>query len=265
MKQPLFQHFDTSDWPFIEQILDWQRQVSERYQTVLTPFLNPHEQYLVKSVIGGDVSVRLDSDGGFAQAENQRLLLSPFYNEPTQEDFELQLFGIDYPKKFGTLTHGQIMGTVLGSGLKRDRLGDIVPNETAQGTEWQLVVDAAFAPFLSQEITRIGHTTAHLIPLPLSAAYAAHTEWETHEASVTSFRLDTLLAEGFHRSRTKVKALIASGGVKRNWFETTNPAQVVSEYDILSLRGAGRMRLDEKLAATKKGNHWIRYSIIKSK
>ncbi|MDO4670265.1 MAG: YlmH/Sll1252 family protein [Aerococcus sp.] len=266
MKQPLFQHFDPSEWPMVEQILDWQTQVGERYQRILTPFLNPRERYLVANVIGQSDTMTIAGDGGFQSAENQRLLLYPYYEEVSREDFGLQLFEIAYPKKFGALTHGQIMGTILGAGIQRNRLGDIVQREDEAGNvDWQVVVDREFAAMLAQNVTRIGKTSVKLVPLPLEDAYPAEADWKTQESSVSSFRLDTLLAEGFHLSRTKVKAFIEAGAVKRNWLETTNPAQVVSEYDILSLRGSGRMRLDEKLTETKKGNHWIRYSIIKSR
>ncbi|MDO4680373.1 MAG: YlmH/Sll1252 family protein [Aerococcus sp.] len=266
MQRDLFQHFDQSEWPFVEQVLDWETQAREYYQMVLTPFLNPREQFIVQSVIGQPDDLKIESAGGFLDAENSRLRICSSYIETAVADFQLQLFHIDYPKKFATLTHGQIMGTLLGTGIQRNRLGDIVSASDANGQlDWQVVVDRELDDFLRQTVTRMGHTRVELVPIDLEEAYPANTEWEVHESSVSSFRLDTLLAEGFHFSRTKVKTWIENGAVKRNWLETANPAQPVNEYDILSLRGAGRMRLDAKLSKTKKGNEWIRYSIIKSK
>src|SRR5690625_5018594 len=122
----LYQHFRENERPFIDQVLDWAHQVENQYTPYLTPFLDPREQYIVESVMGQFDDIVMNSFGGYEAAERKRLYLSPSYFEPSQDDFQIRVAEIRYPKKFAELSHGQILGTLMGSGIKRETIGDII-------------------------------------------------------------------------------------------------------------------------------------------
>src|SRR5699024_6150179 len=96
--------------------------------------------------------------GGYEGAEQQRILIYPPYYEPTAEDFEITLFEINYPTKFSELSHGQVMGSVLGTGISRGNLGDILTD----GQRWQFFVDARMKDFILMNVDHVGRINVHL-------------------------------------------------------------------------------------------------------
>jgi len=122
----IYQHFRKDEQPFIEQVIDWVLQVEKQYTPYLTDFLNPRERFILKTIVGQYDDVNQQTFGGFKEAEQKRALIYPPYYEPTAADYEITLIEIDYPTKFADLSHGQIMGTILGAGIDRNTLGDII-------------------------------------------------------------------------------------------------------------------------------------------
>ncbi|MCI5775450.1 MAG: YlmH/Sll1252 family protein [Aerococcus sp.] len=265
MSEAIFQHFGTEERAFIEKVLDWQTRVVERYQLVLTPFLNPREQYIVRSIVGDTDDFQLASFGGFEGAERQRILFIPPYVEETTTDFEVSILSIAYAEKFSSLRHGQVLGSLLGQGLQRNRIGDIIYQQDQAGNwQWQIAVDQKQLAFLIQMVTHIGRTPVTLQERPLAEALPVPDNWQHHASTVSSFRLDVIVSEAFHLSRGRVKELINGGAVTINWAETKSLAATVNEYDIISVRRHGRIRLDAKGKPTARGNYHIQYSVIKS-
>ena len=97
---------------------------------ILTPFYNPHQQDIVRKVIGThDVCVK--SFGGFKNAENQRMIICPSFYEILDEDFELEVIEVVYNQQFGKLAHKDILGALMHLGVDRSKIGDIYINEDA--------------------------------------------------------------------------------------------------------------------------------------
>lgn len=71
--------------------------------------------------------------------------------------------------------------------------------------------------------------------------------------TVSSLRLDAIVSAAFSISRGKAQSLIRSEKTTINWTVVSNTSFIVKEGDILSLRGYGRIKLEEVLGNTKKG------------
>lgn len=72
-------------------------------------------------VIGqGDVAVQFG--GATPNAERKRALIYPDYLELNEEEFQVEVLEIDYPSKFYTLEHRQILGTFMSLGLTRENV-----------------------------------------------------------------------------------------------------------------------------------------------
>ena len=50
MSKDIYQHFSVEDIPFIDKGLEWIRQVEEHYAPILTPFINPHQVFILKTL-----------------------------------------------------------------------------------------------------------------------------------------------------------------------------------------------------------------------
>lgn len=258
----VLQHFHPSEQEFIDKVLDWQDQVTSTYAPVLTPFLNPRQRIVLSQVLGRSDDFYYVFWGGYPEAENQRCLLAPNYFTWQYDDFSLLAIEIDYPRKFHHLEHRQILGAILKSGIKRDRLGDIINHDDV----WQFFVDEAIAAYLSMEVKRIGRSPVSFECLTnAEQIISAQSDWTVRETLVTSLRLDAVISEAWHISRAKAKNLITAGAVKINWLLTESANNDIHLGDIISVRGYGRLRLDDIGQVTRKGKQRIQLGIIANK
>jgi RNA-binding protein YlmH len=256
--EDLYQHFREDEKYFIDQVLDWVQQVEFQYSPYLSPFLDPREQYIVESIIGQHSEVKAEAFGGYEAAERKRLFLSPSYFEPSQDDFEITITEIRYPKKFADLSHGKILGTLMGTGIKREMIGDIITD----GEDWQFFADAAIMQYLLTSVTKIGNITIQLEEVPYTDILLPKDSWDERYEIVSSLRLDVVLANVFHISRQKSKELISSGKVKVNWNETERPDVVLGIHDVLSIRGYGRIRIEAIEGKTKKEKIRLKLGVL---
>ncbi|CAJ1227347.1 RNA-binding protein [Levilactobacillus zymae] len=258
MDENITQHFRPEEAPFIDAVGNWLQQVQDEYRPVLTHFLNPRQVYVATTLARrADIPVRFS--GGFAAAEMQRALFYPDYYTPEAQDFELTLLRVDYPVKFATLHHSQILGTLLGSGIEREIIGDIITD----GQTWQLVTETNMADYLTGQVERIGRVKARLVTTTWDALVQREDEWEPEAATLSSLRLDSIVGTGFHLSRHRAKELIEAGRVRVNWADTEKPDYELAVADLVSVRGFGRIRLDEVGGRTKKEKIRVILAVLK--
>lgn len=249
----IYQHFRDTEKEFIDSAIDWVRRVGDTYTPYLSSFLDPRQQYILKTICGQYEDVHLLLHGGYEKAERKRALIYPNYFDPSLEDFDLQAFEIRYPVKFAELSHGSIMGSILGSGLSRDTLGDIIN----QGDHWQFVLDANISEFIHMQVDRIGKISVTMIPIDLNDLVQPEDDWQEDTEIVSSLRLDAFIASCLNLARDKAKTLIDTGRVKLNWAEVDKVNLVLEEYDMVSVRGFGRVQFVKEISRTKKDKHLI--------
>lgn len=116
----IYEHFRPDEVVFVDKVLEW-KQAAEYHQVKLTDFLDPRQQQIVTMVIGqGDIAVQFD--GATSRAERKRALIYPDYLVVNEEEFQVEGLEIDYPSKFYTLEHRQILGTFMSLGLTREKM-----------------------------------------------------------------------------------------------------------------------------------------------
>ncbi|KIQ95818.1 photosystem II S4 domain protein [Anoxybacillus thermarum] len=244
----IYQHFRKEEHHFIDLVCEWKRLVTEQYAPKLTDFLTPREQQIVRSIVGNHDEVHVAFFGGSSSVERKRALLYPPYLQPNEDDFQLSLFSVRYPKKFVTLGHRDVLGALLSLGVKREKFGDIVIVEDVI----QFVVAKEIASFVKMNVTSIGKAKVLLEEQPLSKLLDVKEEWEEETLTVSSLRLDAILAQCFRISRQKAQALIEQSFAKVNWKTVDQAHMECREGDLLSLRGYGRCRLQTIAGQTKK-------------
>jgi len=247
-----YQHFRKEEHPFIDQVIGWKETVNRQYAPKLTDFFDPREQQIVQSVVGSDEDVRVSFFGGAPFVERKRALLYPPYTEPDESDYSIVLFAVRYPDKFISLEHRDVLGALMSLGLRRGKFGDILAREG----EIQFFVAAEVADYVRLHVETIGKARVALEPLPLSAAMPLAETWEEGTVTVSSLRLDAVLAQAFRLARDKARTLVESGLVKVNWKVVDKPDFVCGPGDMLSARGLGRCKLFSVEGPTKK-ERWL--------
>ena len=73
--------------------------------------------------------------------------------------------------------------------------------------------------------------------------FVQQEEWMTETLTVSSLRLDTVIASIFNISRQKSASLIQSGKVKVNWSEKDQVSLELQELDLISIRGLWKSQI----------------------
>jgi RNA-binding protein YlmH len=244
----IYQHFRPEERDFIDQVLEWKRFVEDSYTTKLTDFLDPRSQQIVRIIFGESDSVKCHFFGGFDSAERKRVLLAPEYYVFNQQDFLISAHEIEYPTKFVTIEHPQVLGSLMSLGLKREKFGDIL----MFGNRIQILVAQEIDSYLSLNLTSIGRAKVTLYPVTLSELVYTENLWIEQTTTVSSLRLDTMVAALFNISRQKSQLVIEQGHVKVNFTTIEKPSFECGEFDLVSVRGYGRAKLLSIDGKTKK-------------
>lgn len=255
----IYQHFRPEEKEFIDQVLEWKREAAEMYAPKLTDFLDPREQEIVQSIVGEQGDTTAFFFGGTDRSERKRAYICPGYFTPLEKDFDTVLYEVNYPDKFVSVTHPQVLGSLMGLGLKRGKFGDILTD----GKRVQFLAAAEVGRYIELNFNQIGKTKITLSEKDGQEAIVPEEDWKELAATVSSLRLDAILSAFAKQSRHKVQAAIKGGLVKVNWKQQENPAFECKEGDMLSMRGAGRAKLIAVEGKTKKEKWRIILGMVK--
>ena len=154
------------------------------------------------------------------------------------------------------LSHRDILGAVLSLGLDRRGIGDIFINDNVG----YLFAAEHLAPYICENLTRIRRTDVICAPCE-AAEELLQPRLTEKDVVMASRRADAALCAAFHLSRSEGAEKFRRGLVFRNSLPLEDPAAELRDGDILSLRGAGRFRLEEVTGETGKGRLHARISL----
>ncbi|MCG7334132.1 RNA-binding protein [Sporosarcina sp. ACRSM] len=255
--ETILQHFRKDEQPFIEMAIGWIREVEDTYAPKLTGFLDPRQQFIVKSLARGS-DLQVGSSGAFSEAERQRMLIYPDYYVPESADYQIALLNVKYPAKFMKLEHRDILGSMMSLGIDRSKFGDIRILEDVV----QFAVADELKDYMTANFTSIGKSKVTVEENDQSEEWLQSADiWTEDLHIVSSMRLDVVVAALANISRQKAATLIHGEKVKVNWTVRDQPAFELQESDMLSIRGAGRFKVVAVEGRTKKDK--IRLSIGK--
>ena len=102
-----------------------------------------------------------------------------------------------------------------------------------------------------EELTRIRRTSVQTAEVDFQD-FSYTPNVQEIKGTVSSVRLDALLALAFSSSRSRLTGLIGAGKVFVNGRLTTSNGCHIQEQDIISVRGMGKFRFVGQLSVTKK-------------
>lgn len=246
--EDLYQHFRPNEKDYIDLAVDWVRRVSDTYAPYLTSFLDPRQAYILATIVAQYPDLQVSYWGGHPGAERQRGLIYPDYLPTHELSYDIAGFEIDYPHKFNKLSHGQIMGSILGTGIKRDKLGDII----SDSGRWQFFIDQGLSDFITIQVDRVGSSPVRLYSLDQSDIIDNQEDWTVDQVIVSSLRLDSFIASCLNLARSKAKSLVDQDRVKLNFGQVDQAGLILEEEDMVSVRGFGRLQFLRAVKQTKK-------------
>lgn len=207
----------------------------EREIPALTAFLAPGEQALLRCVLPG-----CSFFGGVEGAQRAVAYFLPDYLEADDfwSDGPIVCLRAEFFEK-NALSHRDILGALMGAGVRRDAIGDIY----VSANHCDFFVLRELAPYLLENLTSAGRHHLSLRELPLCEVETPKVELREQRVTVSSLRLDAVLTAAFHLSRGRSAEAIRAGHAAVNGLVTQKPDRMVQEGDELSLRGSGKLRL----------------------
>lgn len=251
MKEEIYVHYHPEEHPFVDRVLDWLHNVSERHSYRLTDFLDPRqcEILLALSRRFDDIHVRLY--GGYEGAERKRAAIAPSYRPIEDEDLQitaLEMVSDDH--RFSELDHRDVLGALIGLGIKRDKIGDIhLHPDVCHVLLCEEMSD--FVRLHLHQVHRIKVSTQTLAPERLRVI---EPRLDERVITVSSMRLDAIVSDLIRVSRAKALPMIRSGQCRVNWRLEEDPSSLLEEGDVLSIRGHGRFKVLAVEGTTRKGN-----------
>lgn len=186
--------------------------------------------------------------GGWPDAERKVCALLPDWQEP--EDWEAPYTALRCTwRSEDKLTHRDFLGAILGAGLDREKVGDILVRES----QCDIFVFKELVPYLLQNFTGAGRARLRVEEIPLEEAEAPRRAVKTVRDTVSSLRLDAVMATGFSMGRGRAAELIAGGRVELNHRPCLKTDRAVSQGDVLTCRGLGKCVVTEIGGQSKKG------------
>ena len=194
--------------------------------------------------------------GGWEGAERRLAAFLPDWMEP--EDFtaaeDAPITALTLTPSGGEhLTHRDYLGSILGLGLTREKIGDLLVGEGY----CQVLLLREVEHVLLTQLSQVGRARVQVTPCPLSELRPPEQKTKTIRDTVPALRLDAVASTGFSLSRSRMAALISSGRLSLNGRECDKPDRAVEEGAVLSCRGLGKCVLREVSGTSKKGRIMI--------
>ena len=248
----------------ISHALDKKRQSSENSMITHTNFLSLDEISIVKTT---DREYNEYTDtfyyGGYDDCERQIALYIPkFYStedvcsflRDNEEENPLCIVRLK-KDKFTTLSHRDYLGAIMGLGLKREMVGDI--KVTNDGADVFCLKSAA--EYICDNLKKSGRGSVTGEILSVSKFTSAQDKYELLFTTVSSLRLDGVIAAFFNLSRSTAAETVNKGLVYVNSSQCLKCDFILKEGDKIVLRGKGKTVLTEVKGTSKKGKLKIEY------
>ena len=214
-------------------------------------FLTPVETATALSVLE-KCGCRVACFGGYEAAERVLVAVLPLWCD--QPEFPLTAITVRY-RPCDRLTHRDFLGALMGLGLTRESVGDILcePGRTVAFLRKEV---ASFVLSQLEKVGSFGVTVAEDFQLPLPQC----TEKKPGSDTVASLRLDGVIAALCACSRKTATEWITDGRVSVSSVACIKPTKTVATGDRISVRGVGKFVIENTDSVSKKGRIILQYS-----
>ena len=242
---------------FLSRIAEKAEISREQCYLTSTKFLDLYEADLAHQLLDalGETGARFW--GGHDGAERQIILFLPEWMEniPVEgEDCPLTAIRCQRYRE-DTLTHRDYLGSLMGLGLRRDGIGDILVGD--HGAD--IIVLRELAPYLLANYEKAGRKKLHVQEIPLSKLIIPEEKVSYIRDTVASMRLDAITAAMFRLPRAKAADFVRAGKVFVNQRLCERVDKEIVVHDRITLRGTGRGEVDGILGESKKGRIMVSF------
>ena len=242
----------------VAHILDLAEAAQKKGRLQCGPFLAPIEAAMAEAALRKSKAF-YKLEGGFPQAERKAVLLLPDGEDPASWEVESRLTWLmievnRHDAPHAALTHRDFLGSLLGLGLLRKDLGDILVSD---GYKALIYVQQSAARIILKDLETVGRyavTCSPCSPEDLPTPEILYTEIRD---TVASLRLDSVLSVAFSLSRNASAEAIRRQLVRVDGRLCEKTDELVQVGCSISLRGRGKAIFHAVEGESKKGRLFV--------
>ena len=226
----------------------------KRYTEESTGFLNELEQDILLREFDSFDSGRVVFSGGYEGAERRMLIFVPEYAELDESEL-ICAIRCSYYKEY-ELTHRDFLGALMGLGIERETVGDIIVSKKELFAD--IVLKREMLQYVLDTFSSAGRASLNVKEIPLSELNDHVKETVVTTETVASPRFDAIVSCGFGISRDNASALIKSGRVFLDRRLVNAPDKTVTDGAIINSQGMGKFKVYITENVSKKGRIFIK-------
>ena len=245
-----------------------------RGEAAVGPYLTPREAKYARI----HLSARMRNGtavlwGGYPEAERVRVFILPDYTEGLVDPEALSSHPVAALAEAGLedladtlreavcpvsvkgsgfrdLTHRDYLGSILGLGLERDAIGDILIPDAHNAI---LFTDTRVGDFLKTSLEKVATDTVKVGRVPEGTSLAGTRRLQPISDTVASERLDCVVAALCNFSREKAQMTVRSGLCELDYETVEDCSATVVAPAVISVRGYGKFAVHAFDGTTRKG------------
>lgn len=238
-------------------VLDKINQCEDKYMPTSTGFLDMHQRTVISHMLRQTkVSCDVVFYGGYDDAERVLCLFLPDYAN-LSDNHGLAIIRATKRPGGKALTHRDYLGSLLGLGIKRELIGDIIVYD--EGADIILLDD--IAEFILFNYDKAGRTMLSLEKRPIEDLKQVEGQYKDITDTIASLRLDNVISSAFGISRSKALEAIKRGMAFVNSMEVAKPDKEVCQGDKVVLRGKGKAYLKEIGGRSRKDRIYVTFRV----
>ena len=243
----------------MDELIDFKKKILsdinkvESGRVVLLDFLDDNEGSILEDLCEKN-KIPYCKYGGFINSDRNRYILSLY--EIEKADFKINVYRINYNKRYYDIEHKHVLGTLMSLGIKRKTIGDIVITDKK---DIYFSCTNEISKYILNELEFINRAKIELEEIDYEIENAIN--YEEKEILTSSYRLDGVISGVYNLSRSKSLEMITSGLVYVNHVLNMNVSFNVSEDDEINVRHYGKFKVGELVGNTRSGRNKIKVLI----
>jgi len=248
-------------------IEDRAEQCEERYMVTNTAFFDLRQRSIAEAFVKKTGAKNAVFWGGCAEAERCCLIFFPDYIEPDlesknifaacPEENPLAVIRVSYSSGSRELSHRDYLGSLMGLGIKREFVGDIITY--SKGAD--IIILKEIRDFLVMNYDKAGNTSLETEEIAFDELRNPMQNVKEKSDTVASLRLDNVISAIYGLPRGAAAEAIKGGLIFVNNLQIEKPDRLVKEGDVLVYRGKGKSVLSKIGGKSRKDRIYINFII----
>jgi RNA-binding protein YlmH len=195
---------------------------------VNTGFLDIRQKEMANNYCKKIKGLKYKFFGGYDDAERCVCIILPEYEQEYEPLAALRIIKTED----NILSHRDYMGSILGLGIKRELIGDILVH--ADGAE--IIILKELIDFFVGNYEKVGRTSIKVEKITTEEIEIGDENFEELRQSVSSLRLDNMTSSVFSIARSKAVEFISSGFAYINGQQIIKPDKTKKDRIIVIIK-----------------------------